>query len=573
MSNVKTAKRLWRNYIRDYLPHIGAMVALMLLVSGTTSAQPLLLQIAFDKVFTEKNLTYLTLMPLAIVGICLAQAVATYYSNVLVSKFGNALIADFRRDLFRHTIENEIEFYATYDQGSLLSRLTGEIIGLSNGIQMFFNAWVRQFITSCGLIVVMLYQSVELTIIVFLAMAFALHPIVRFTKRFKEIVRLSNEKTAKFNARLLESLQGVKVIKSFAKEDFEIRKIGGYIGDMHQLNDKLIKTANVVPAIMQTLAGVAVAFVLWYGGYQLIEGRMTQGNLIAFIASLLMASKPMRALTSSGAVITAALLHAERFYRIMDTKPRYESRDAGEIMQVTRGEIVFDGVSFNYPGGARALSNVSFTIEAGKKTALVGHSGSGKSTVFNLILKFYHPTAGVLRIDGQDVEKSSIRSLRAGISLVSQDVFIFDETARNNIAYGREGATEEEIIAAAKAARCHDFIMAMPQGYDTPLGFLGQNLSGGQKQRIAIARAFLRNAPILLLDEATSALDPKTEGEVQAAIEQLTEGRTTVIIAHRLSTVMNADRMILMDQGYVRAIGRHEELLAGSPEYRDLFGI
>jgi len=566
-------KRLYHDYIRHYIGLIFAVIGLLLILSASTSLQPLLLQQAFDKVFKEKDITYLTLMPIAIILICTVQAVASYYSALLMNKFGSGLIADMRKDLYRHIIDNEIEFYSSHDSGNLLSRVTNEIIGISNATQVFFNAWARQAITSAGLIVVMLYQSVELTLISLSALAIAFYPVMRITKRLKKLVRQSSEQNAKFNARLLESFEGIRVIKAFAKEDFEINKVGQYIIDIKAISNKIISVSSLTPTLMQLLAGIAVAFVIWYGGYQLIHDRMTEGKLIAFITSLLMVSKPIRSLTNAGTIMTAGLVNAERFYSILDLHSKYASRHEGAKLQVDSGAIAFQDVFFEYPNGTKALRGVSFTMEAGKKTALVGHSGSGKSTIFNLLLKFYQTKSGVILIDNQDIKEASIHSVRGHIALVSQEIFIFDDTASNNIGYGREGATQEEIIEAAKAAKCHDFIMNMPSGYDTKLGFFGQNLSGGQKQRIAIARAFLRNAPILLLDEATSALDPKTEMEIQGSLEKLTQGRTTIIIAHRLSTVMKASKMIMMDGGTVKAMGTHEELLANAPAYRDLFGI
>lgn len=570
---MQLVKRLYRDYVRKHFRMMAVTVVLLLIISGTTALQPLLLQQAFDKVFKAKDLTYLTYLPIAVVALCVVQAFASYYSNLLMAKFGNAIVTDTRKDLFRHIINNEIEFYTEHNSGNLLSRIGGETIGIASGVQRFFNAWVKQLITSLGLFLVMIYQSLELTVIALAAFAFAYYPLLKITRRLKKLVGQSNEKTIVMTTRVLESLEGIRVIKAFAKEDFEINKVGQYITDIETTNDKVIGVANLTPTMMQILAGVAVAFVIWYGGYQLIHGHMTEGQLIAFTTSLMMISRPIRALTSTGSIMSASLVNTERFYKIMDTKPRRKSRDEGVKIHVKAGEIEFRDVVFEYPNGGRALAGVSLSMEAGKKTAIVGYSGSGKSTIFNLLLKFYDPTSGTITIDKQDINQASINSLRASIALVSQDIFIFDDTARNNIGYGREGATEEEIIAAAKAAKCHEFIMAMPDGYDTKLGFAGQNLSGGQKQRIAIARAFVRNAPILLLDEATSALDPRTESEIQEALEQLTKNRTTIIIAHRLSTVMNADKMIMMDSGEVRAVGKHDELLKSSPAYRDLFGI
>ena len=567
------ATRLYKDYVHKHFRLLIATSALLLIIAATTSVQPLLLQQTFDKVFQGKDLTYLTLLPVAIICLCIVQAITTYYSTILMNRFGSSLTADMRTDLFRHILDNDIDFYAAHDSGNLISRVSGETIGISIGVQRFFNVGVRQLITSMGLILVMLYQSAELTVISLAAFALAYYPIRRITKRLRKLVRQFNENSILLNSRLLESFEGIRVIKAFAKEEFEVTKIGQCILDIKAVNNKMAGIASLAAPLMQCLAGIAVAFVIWYGGYQLINGKMTEGELIAFTTSLLMLSKPVKSLTSSGSIMTAALVNAERYYHLLDTKRNRISRDQGTAISVTSEGIRFDKVHFEYPNGTEALKGVSFTMEAGKKTALVGHSGSGKSTVFNLLLKFYDPTAGTISIDRQSIDDASINSVRDSIALVSQDIFIFDDTARNNIGYGREGATEEEIGAAARAAKCHDFIMNLPGGYDTRLGFFGQNLSGGQKQRIAIARAFVRKSPILLLDEATSSLDPKTEMEIQDSLEELAHNRTTVIIAHRLSTVMKVDKLIMMEDGAVKAVGSHEELIESSAAYRDLFGI
>ena len=566
-------KRLYKDYVSRYLSLLYALVALLILLAATTSVQPILLQQAFDKIFGDKDVTYLVILPLVIVVISAIQAIATYSSALLMNRFGSGLTADMRSTLFSHLLKSDLDLYANHGSGHLLSRVAGETIGISTGIQRFFSAWARDAITSLGLISVMFYQSFELTVISLCVLAVAYYPLSRITKRLKKLSVQLNETAITLNARLLESFEGIRVIKAFAKEESEADKIGGYILEIKTANNRLARISSLMPPLMQVLGGMAVAFVIWYGGYELIQGELSQGELIAFLTSLLMLTKPVKSLTSSGAIMISALVNAERFYSLLDTQPKSKMRGHGNPIHVTSGRVAFERVQYIYPNGTCALDSVSFTIAAGRTTAIVGHSGSGKSTVFNLLLKFCEPTMGTIRIDDQDISEASVASVRDSIAVVSQDVFIFDDTARNNIKYGRSGATEDEIVAAAKAARCHDFIMTLPNGYDTRLGFLGQTLSGGQKQRIAIARAFLRRAPILLLDEATSSLDPKTDLEIQDTLESLMAGRTTVIIAHRLSTVMKAYETIVLEQGSVVARGSHAELIGGCLAYRQLFGV
>jgi len=566
-------KRLWKDYVKQHRRSIIITALLLVVSSAATSVQPLLIQQAFDKVFKQHDMQALIYIPVLIVAVFMVQALTLYFSNLLMGKITNSMIASMRKNLFTHIIDNEVEFYTQNNSGSLLSRIIAEILHISAAITNFFNAWCRQFITSVGLLAVMIYQSVELTLLSLIVFVFAFYPLRRITVMLKKLSRQQNDKYAHLNARLLESISGVRTVKAFRKEEFEIEKISGYIEEIEVSSNKNNRMSIIAAPLMQVIGGCSVAFVIWFGGHQLAMGKMTEGNLVAFIASLMMFGRPVRSLSSSGGLMMKGSVAAERFYEIMDMKPKFISRDHGKDLKIAQAEVVFDHVSFFYPNGMQAIRDISATFAAGKKTALVGHSGSGKSTIFNLIMKFYEPSQGKILVDGQHLSECSINSARANLSLVSQDIFIFDETALNNIGYGREGATEEEIVAAAKAAHCHEFIMQLPLGYKTKLGFSGESLSGGQKQRIAIARAFLRNAPILLLDEATSALDPKTEAEIQESLDVLCKGRTTIVIAHRLSTVVNADSMILMHDGAVAATGTHESLLATSELYRNHFGI
>lgn len=567
------SQRLWKGYIRKHWKSLILVFILLVISSGATSVQPLLIQQAFDKIFKEQDVTSLLVIPLLIIFVFAVQGITLFLSNMLMGNITNAIIADMRKTLFTHIIDNEAEFYLRNDHGSLLSRIVSEIIHISATISNFFNAWCRQLITSIGLLAVMIHQSLELTLVSLVAFALAAVPLRRITVRLKKVTRQLNDRNAALNSRLIESLGGIRTVRAFRKEEFETQKIAGYVDAIETSSNKSNLLSVITAPMLQIIGGISVAFVIWFGGHELMAGRMTEGNLVAFIASLMMFSRPVRSLSNSGGIMVKGYIAADRFFEIVDAKPKFISRAHGNTLEVKQAEIIFDHVGFAYPNGTQAISDVSIRFEAGKKTALVGHSGSGKSTIFNLIMKFYEPTSGRILIDGQDIAAASINSVRDCMAIVSQDIFIFDESALNNIGYGREGATEEDIIAAAKAAHCHDFIMQLPNGYNTVLGFAGETLSGGQKQRIAIARAFLRNAPILLLDEATSALDPKTEADIQESLERLSKGRTTIVIAHRLSTVIHTDYMVLMHEGRVAATGTHQTLLAESAQYCSHFGL
>ncbi len=576
MHNLKffnISKRLWRDYVRQHLAAIILTGLLLIISSAATSAQPLLIQQAFDSIFKQRDLKALQLIPALIVVVFIVQGISLYWSGYIMGIINNAMITKMRQNLFAHIMENELEFYSKNDSGSLLSRIVSEILHIANAITHGLNVWCRQVTTSLGLLAVMLYQSVELTFLSLIVFILAYYPLRRITTRLKKLTRQLSDRNAELNSRLIESLGGIRTVKSFRKEEFEIKKIASYIEEIENYSNKTNSISIITTPMLQIFGGIAVAFVIWFGGHSLIEGKMTEGNLVAFIASLMMFVRPVRSLTSAGGVMVRGYVAADRFFSIIDSKPRFISRDHGNELKINKAEFSFNNVCFEYEGGALAVDNVSFIAEAGKKTALVGHSGSGKSTLFNLIMKFYEPTSGTVFIDGQNISQCNIDSVRKNIALVSQDIFIFDDTALNNIGYGKEGASYEEIVKAAQAAHCHDFIMQLPQGYNTRLGFAGETLSGGQKQRIAIARAFLRDAPILLLDEATSALDPRTESDIQDSLLRLSTNRTTIIIAHRLSTVINADKMILMNEGKVAATGTHEQLLKESELYRAHFGL
>ena len=567
------AKRLAREHVKPYYGMIAMATVFLVLFSLSTTAQPLILQITFDKLFKEQQSEYLFFIPFAIIGIFLLQAVSTYFSSFLMGKAGQRFAADMQKRFYHHAISYDISFHSRVESGDLIRRLTQDILYIWNAVNMLFVAVFKQILTSLGLIAVMFYQSVELSLVTIFAFTFAVYPIVRITVRLRKLSKQLMSKHSNLISRLFESFSGIRVIKAYGQEENEQEKIDNYVDEIRNLAIKSDKVGLASSPIMIVLAGFAVAIVIWYGGSQLLEGKMTQGNLIAFITSLIMLSRPIKSLSNLNQLFQNAIVALERFYKIIDEKPSQQSKTSGDKLDVTEGKLAFENVSFSYDDEKDVLKNFDLEIPSGKKIAIVGHSGSGKSTLFNLLLKFYAPQSGKISIDGQDLSKVSAESLRNNIALVSQDSFIFDDTVANNIAIGKEEATEKEIKKAAKAANCMEFIEELPEGLNTKLGYFGQSLSGGQKQRLSIARAFVRDSKILLLDEATSALDPTSESKIQESLSKLTNGKTTLMIAHRLSTITSADLIVMVEGGEVVAMGTHEELLKTSEHYSNMFEI
>ncbi|MCA1907830.1 MAG: ATP-binding cassette domain-containing protein, partial [Magnetospirillum sp.] len=407
----------------------------------------------------------------------------------------------------------------------------------------------------------------------FLFFPIAVLPIARLGKRMRKVSANTQEQQAQLTIYLEQAIQGIRVVKAYGMEDYENRKVGGLVGTLRDLTFKAARVRSASSPIMEFLGGFAITVVIVYGGSRVIEGPTTPGAFLSFITALMLAYRPIKNLANLNTNLQEGLAAASRCFAVLDTDSVIKDRPGAQDLVLREGNVRFEGVFFTYDGAKAALDGVTMDIPGGKTVALVGASGAGKSTVLNLLPRFYDVTDGHVSIDGTDIRDVTLDSLRSRISLVSQEIVLFDDTIRANIAYGRFGATDEEIEAAAKAAAAHDFILSLPEGYDTMVGERGLNLSGGQRQRLAIARAMLKNAPILLLDEATSALDTESERQVQVALEHLMKGRTTIVIAHRLSTVVGADLIHVLDRGRVVESGDHNALLELGGQYARLYAM
>jgi len=543
----------------------------MILVAGTTAANAWLMKPVIDRIFVEKDMRMLIIIPLAVVCLAVTKAFASYGQSVLMKYIGQRVITDMQLHLYEHLLESDVSLFQKHSSGKLLSRFSNDIQVIRRSIANILTNTIKESFTMVFLIGVMLYQSVTLSLIAFTAFPIAILPMLRLSRRMRKVATNTQEELGDFTARLDDTFQGIRVVKAYGREEYEVGKAREFMNKIFNLYFKAAKIESASPPVMEMLSGFSVALVIWYGGSQVVHGHTTPGAFFSFITALLMAYKPSKSMSGLNSSIQEGLASVRRYFAVIDDKPKVVDRPGAVKFTPKSGEIIFDNIDFSYSEEREALKNLSLHVPSGKRVALVGESGSGKSTIMNLILRFYDASKGSISIDGSDITHLQIKSLREQIAFVNQETILFDDTVRANIAYGRPDATEEEIIAASYAAAAHDFIVELPQGYDTLIGQHGMRLSGGQRQRLTIARAMLKNAPILLLDEATSSLDPVSEHQIQLALERLMKGRTTVVIAHRLSTVVHADLIYVIGGGRVIESGTHKELLDKNGEYTRLF--
>lgn len=566
-------KRLLKEYLRPLLPTILLAIFFMIAFAATSASQAVMLEYIFDEVFTDKSSFYVTFLPFIIIGIFTFQGAANYFSVYLMNVVSDTINGNMQKDLFKHFISFDLDIHTSSHSGDLTSRITYDVSFMAAFCAKIIVAIFKSGFSLLALLAVMFYQSWELSIIAMLFLTFGVYPIVKIAKRLKKLSRLTQEQSGELYSGLQESFSGIKQIKVFQKEEYEVSRVSRLIDDYIVLALKGKKVGGLSSPIFETLAGIIIACMLWYAGGVFVETTLTSGELISFTAAFMMAARPIKALSGLNQAIQQALSAAVRFFGMLDQKPSVQTSKKAKQLKVSKGHIEFDNVNFAYEEDNDVLNGLSFDIEKNKKLALVGTSGGGKSTVFSLLLRFYDADSGSIKIDGQELKDVTIESLRKNIAFVSQDVFLFSGSIKDNIAYGRDGATEDEIIKAAKAAAAHKFIEEMSDGYNTQVGQYGATLSGGQRQRISLARAFLKNAPILLMDEATSSLDQESERAIHKALEKLSKGKTTLVIAHRLSSVIDADKIIFISEGKVASQGRHDDLIKNDENYKFLFGI
>ena len=560
---------IFKRILKLAKPHTAkfslAMIC-MLVVGATTSSLAFLVKPTLDEIFLKKNGTMLMWIPLAVVGVYVAKGTCSYFQTVLMNFIGQRIVADLRETLYRKIQTQSLAFFTKNPTGTLMSRITNDVSFIQGAVSEAVTALLKDTFTLVCLVFVIFYRDWQLAIIAMLVFPLAVYPIAKFGQKMRQVATRTQVTLGSLTTLLQETISGTRIVKAFSMEEYENKRFAGENERLFRLYLKAVSITAVSSPFMEFLGGLGISTIIFYGGYQVIHGHSTPGTFFSFLTALIMLYEPVKRLTNVNNTIQQGISGAERVFGIIDMIPEIRN-NAGSIPlpRIVR-EIEIRDISFRYEE-TPVLKRISMKIRAGEVIAFVGMSGGGKTTLVNLIPRFYDVTEGSILIDGHDIRDVTIESLRGQIAIVTQQTILFNDTVRNNIAYGDIARTEEEIIAAAKAANAHDFIMRLPMGYDTLIGEQGTKLSGGERQRISIARAILKDAPILILDEATSSLDSEAEIEVQDALENLMKGRTTLVIAHRLSTIRNADRIIVLVNGEIREEGTHEYLLACQGEY------
>ena len=571
MNKLDLVKRIFRTQVKKYIPELSLTFLLIILTSLTTAATAWLLDPAIKEIFENKNIKMLYFIPLAIVLTFIVKAFAIYGTRIVTIKVGIKIIINIQTLMAKKFLLSDISHITKKHSGKYLSNFTndtGMLFGVLTGVVVTL---FKETFTLIALLGLMFYQDWQLSLLAIIMIPIAAFSSKNLGKKMGKKVHISLEASDKLMKFLSEMIKGSWLIKIYQKEEEELKRISMVIDERFKAIRKVEQTRLGAGPIMEIISSVAIAIVVFFAGYRSMHGAITLGQFVSFLAALMLAYQPVRALAGINIGIQEGISAAKRIYEIIDQKNEIYHDENAPSLELRNASIEFKNISFTYPDGTHALKNISAKIEGGTKVGLVGVSGSGKTTFLNLIPRFFYLKNGSIFIDNQNINDINLSSLRKEISLVSQDVILFDDTIKANILYGNAFASNEEVIKACKFAAAQDFVEKLPNKYETIIGENGVKLSGGQKQRLSIARAILKNSSIILLDEATSSLDSESESVIQHAIENLTKNKTTIIIAHRLSTVMNCDKILVFENGQIIKEGKHEFLVNNSSTYKKLY--
>ena len=571
MTKLELINRIFKTQVKKYIPELSITFIFIVLTSLTTAATAWLLDPAIKEIFENKNKQMLYLIPLAIVFTFILKAFSIYGTRIITLKIGIKIITNIQVLMAKKFLLSDISHITKKHSAKYLSNFTNDtkiLFDVLIGVVVIF---FKETLTLIALLCLMFYHDWQLSLLAIVMIPIAAISSKKIGKKMGKKVYLSLEATDKFMKFLSELIKGSWLIKIYQKEEDELKKISMIIDEKFKALRKVEQTKFSTAPIMEIISAIAIAIVVFFAGYRSMQGAITLGQFVSFLAALMLAYQPVKALAGINVGIQEGIAAAKRIYEIIDQKNEIYNDENAPSLKLKNATLEFKNISFMYPDGTHALKNLSAKIEGGRKVGLVGISGSGKTTFLNLIPRFFNLVHGTILIDDQNINTINLNSLRKEISIVSQDVILFDDTIRSNILYGNTSATDDEIINACKFAAAQDFIEKLPNKYETVIGENGIKLSGGQKQRLSIARAILKDSPIILLDEATSSLDSESEAVIQKAIENLTKNKTTIIIAHRLSTIMNCDKILVFDSGQIVAEGSHEFLVNNSLIYKNLY--